>query len=467
MKNLSPNQSIKSIALCLLLSPSVLVAAPSQSTTQPQQIQADTKTAYQQMLNLMKQNKLVEAKTQANKLITQDDKAIGAYLILADVANKQKDLKEMERILVLALQKAKGSEQAEVEVFKILGQVYAATKQPAKILPLAEDISQHYPNNSLAISLLAETQILNNNKSAAEKALAAQIAQNPKEVGNRLFLAKLLMEQTDKQEEVMKLLNESAELSPDNPDALTTKAAYLIKLKNNTEAMELAEKIDKQFPNLITGKLLKGDIYLSEQKRDEAIEVYRQIYKAQPNERVLFALVDLMLAQKQLSDAIVLLEQESAKNPKSLAIHLKVANLYIQKNDLKLAEQHYKAMLAIEPDNLIALNNLAVLYAQNNNPQAIALAKKAHLKAPNEPALADTYGYILVKQGDAKEGISVLEKAAAIAPKAGDIQFHLASGYAKTNNKKKAIEILEELAKSELNFSEKESAKNLLIELKR
>jgi putative PEP-CTERM system TPR-repeat lipoprotein len=467
MKNLSPNQSIKSIALCLLLSPSVLVAAPSQSTTPPQQMQADTKTAYQQMLNLMKQNKLVEAKTQANKLIAQDDKAIGAYLILADVANKQKDLKEMERILVLALQKAKGSEQAEVEVFKILGQVYAATKQPAKILPLAEDISQRYPNNSLAISLLAETQILNNNKSAAEKALAAQIAQNPKEVGNRLFLAKLLMEQTDKQEEVMKLLNETAELSPDNPDALTTKAAYLIKLKNNTEAMELAEKIDKQFPSLITGKLLKGDIYLSEQKRDEAIEVYRQIYKVQPNERVLFALVDLMLTQKQLSDAIVLLEQESTKNPKSLAIHLKVANLYIQKNDLKLAEQHYKAMLAIEPDNLIALNNLAILYAQNNNPQAIALAKKAHLKAPNEPALADTYGYILVKQGDAKEGISVLEKAAAIAPKAGDIQFHLASGYAKTNNKKKAIEILEGLAKSELNFSEKESAKNLLIELKR
>lgn len=467
MKNQSSNQRIKNIALCLLLSPSVLAAAPSQSSTQPQQVQTDTKTAYQQMLNLMKQNKLAEAKTLASKLIAQDDKAIGAYLILADVANKQKDLKEMERILVLALQKAKGSEQAEVEVFKILGQVYAATKQAAKILPLAEDISKRYPNNGLAISLLAETQILNNNKSAAEKALAAQIAQNPKEVGNRLFLAKLLMEQTDKQEDTMKLLNDAIELSPDNPDALTTKAAYLIKLKNNTEAMELAEKIDKQFPNSITGKLLKGDIYLSEQKRDEAIEVYRQIYKAQPNERVLFALVDLMIAQKQLSEAIVLLEQESAKMPKSLAIHLKVANLYIQKNDLKLAEQHYKAMLAIDADNIIALNNLAILYVKSKSPQAVALAKKAYLKAPNEPTIADTYGYILVKQGDAKEGLVILEKAAAVVPKAGDIQFHLADGYAKTGNKKKAIEILEGLAKSEQNFSEKESAKNLLIELKR
>jgi putative PEP-CTERM system TPR-repeat lipoprotein len=468
MKKFTKNQSIKNITLCLFLSPALLIAAPNQTTNNvPQQVQTDTKVAYQQLLNLIKQNKLDEAKMQATKLIARDDKAIGAYLVLADIANKQKDLKEMERILLLGLQKAKGSEQAEVEVFKVLGQVYAATKQPSKILPLAEDISQRYPNNSLLINLLAQTQLLNNNKPAAEKALATQIAQNPKEVGNRLFLAKLLMEQADKTQDVIKLLDEAAALTPESPDALATKAAYFIKLKNNTEAMELAEKIDKQFPTLIVGKLLKADVYLSEQKRDEAIEVYRQIYKMQPSDRVLLALVDLMLAQKQQSEAIALLEQEAAKNPKSLAIHLKVANLYIQKNDLKLAEQHYQAMLAIEADNVIALNNLAILYAKNKNPQAITLAKKAYLKVPNEPAIADTYGYILVKQGDAKEGLAVLEKAAAAVPKAGDLQFHLAEAYAKTGNKKKAIEVLEGLAKLEQNFSEKESATNLLNELKK
>ena len=154
------------------------------------------------------------------------------------------------------------------------------------------------------------------------------------------------------------------------------------------------------------------------------------------------------------------------KDNKNGAIHFKLATAYQQQNDTKQAEEHYKAMLAEQPDNVLALNNLAFLYSQKNDPQALELAKKAYDKAPESAAILDTYGYILIKQGQIKDGLPILEKAASLAPKENDIQFHLAEAYFANDNKQKAIEILESIVKAEQGFSEKKAAVNLLDKLK-
>ena len=262
------------------------------------------------------------------------------------------------------------------------------------------------------------------------------------------------------------MLDETALIAPDKPEALVFKAAYLIKLKRTPEALQLAEKIDKQFPKLILGKLLKGDVYLADKQLDKTIEQYQQAYKIQPNERVLFTLADLMIAQKKQPEAIKLLNDALEKDKKNLNIHFKLATTYQQQNDLKQAEAHYDAMLTEQSDNVIALNNLALLYFQKNDPRALALAKRAYEKAPESPAILDTYGYILIKQGQVKEGLPLLEKAATLAPKAGDIQFHLAEAYVANNNTPKAITLLEPLVKAEQDFAEKKAAVSLLDKLK-
>ena len=270
-------------------------------------------------------------------------------------------------------------------------------------------------------------------------------------------MIKLLSEHPDKEQETLKLLDETARIAPNNPEALVYKTAYLLKLKRNKEALELANKIDAQFPKLVLGKLLKGDIYLAEKNLDKATDMYQQAYKIEPNDRVLFTLADLMNAQNKTPEAIKLLNDALEKNKKNIAIHFKLASIYQQQNDIKQAETHYNAMLAEQADNVLALNNLAFPYSQQNDPRALELAKKAYDKAPESAAILDTYGDILVKQGQPKEGLPILEKAAGLAPQANDIQFHLAEAYSVNNNNQKAIEILERVVKAEQNFSEKKS----------
>jgi putative PEP-CTERM system TPR-repeat lipoprotein len=409
---------------------------------------------------------LDKAKEYANKALAINDKAINGYLVLADIAYKQKNNAEVEKILQTAQEKVKGNITAEAEVIKNLAKFYAMQKQADKILALTEELASRYPDNSMALGLLAQAQIINNKKPLAEQTLFKLINLEKQDAGSRLLLIKLLSEHPEKEQETLKLLDETARILPNNPEALVYKTAYLIKLKHYQEAMELANKIDSQFPKLVLGKLLKGDVYLAEKKLDKATDMYQQAYKIEPNDRVLFTLADLLNAQKKEPEAIKLLNNALEKNKKNISIHFKLANIYQQQNDIKQAEAHYKAMLAEKSDDVLALNNLAFLYSQQKDPRALEFAKKAYEKAPESAAILDTYGYILIKQGGLKEGLPILEKAAGLAPQANDIQFHLAEAYVTDNNNQKATEILEKIVKAEQDFSEKKAAVALLEKLK-
>ena len=414
----------------------------------------------------LENGQLDKAKEYANKALAINNKTINAYLLLADIAYKQKDNAEVEKILLTAQEKVKGDIKAEIEVIKSLGKFYGVQKQPEKILAITEDLDKRYPNNNIALNLLAQAQIINDKKPLAEQTLLKLIDQDKQDIGNRLLLVRLLSEHPDKDKETLALLDETALINPDNPEAIVYKAAYLIKLKRNQEALELANKIDKQFPKLVLGKLLKGDVYLADKQLDKATDMYQQAYKIQPNDKVLFSLADLMSAQKKQPEAIKLLNDALEKNKKSIAIHFKLATIYQQQNDINQAEAHYNAILTEQADNVLALNNLAFLYSQKNDPRALELAKKAYEKAPESAAILDTYGYILIKQGQPKEGLPILEKAATLAPKANDILFHLAEAYVANDNTQKAMAILEPIVKAEQDFSEKKAAVSLLEKLK-
>lgn len=423
--------------------------------------------AYLGMAKLyLEENKLDQAKDYANKGLAINDKAINAYLLLADVALKEKNNAQVESVLSTALQKVSGDINAEAEIVKNLGKFYASQKQPEKILSISEDLSKRYPDDNTALSLLAGAQMVNNKKDLAEQNLRLIITKDKQDINHRLLLARLLSEQPGKETEALALLDDAAKIDTTNPQANLFKTAYLIKLGRIKEALELANKLDSQFPKLPLGTLLKGDAYLADKKLDKATEAYQKAYQLQANDKILFTIADLLSAQQKQADAIKLLNAELTKNPKNIGIHFKLATVYQQQKDYAQAENHYQAMLTEQADNVLALNNLAWLYSQKNDPKAIEFGKKAFDKAPESAAIADTYGYILVKQGQPAEGLTILEKAASLAPKANDIQYHLAEAYLANDNKQKALEILETIVKSEQDFSEKKAATSLLEQLK-
>jgi putative PEP-CTERM system TPR-repeat lipoprotein len=406
-----------------------------------------------------------KAKDFADKAININNKNISPYLVLSDVAYKQKQYSEVEHILLSAQTNLKGDIDAEIEVINNLAKLYGDQKQTDKTLSISEELIKNYPNNTKALSVLAGAQIVNKKMDEAEKTLRQIINQESQDIDHRLLLARLLSEKPNTETEVIQLAEEASAIAPKKSKAIVFKITYLIKLKRFEEALTLANKADSLFPDLTLGTLLKGDIYLAEKKLDKALESYQQAYKKQPSDKVLFIIVDLMNAQNQTPQTVTFLKNAVDKNPKNLLIRLKLATAYQQLKDYRNAEVHYKKILSEQPNSTLALNNLAWLYLVQNNKQALKLANKAY-SIDSSAAYADTYGYSLLKLGKPEEGLTILEKAANLAPNANDILLHLAEAYVANKNKDKAIEILEKIVKSEENSPDRTSAISLLDKIR-
>jgi Flp pilus assembly protein TadD len=125
----------------------------------------------------------------------------------------------------------------------------------------------------------------------------------------------------------------------------------------------------------------------------------------------------------------------------------------MKNNDFPGAAQHYKKMLEIQPNDVLALNNLAFVAGRLNDPKAIEYAEKADKLAPSTPMILDTWGTLLVNRGDTKRGVEILQRAANLAPTAGVIRLNLARALIKDGQKEAAKKELEALAKLGDKFS--------------
>ena len=120
--------------------------------------------------------------------------------------------------------------------------------------------------------------------------------------------------------------------------------------------------------------------------------------------------------------------------------------------EFEKAKKSYEQLLALQGDDLFALNNLANLLiddalvpqpeqARQYSQKAYDMVKRAQ---PFPAAIFDTHGWVLVQCGSpeqVKEGVEILQKVVRQTA-LPDAHYHLAEGYIKLHDGKKALEEL-------------------------
>ncbi len=407
-----------------------------------------------------------QAKERIRQVMAVNKKTVSPYLLLAEIANKEKNLAEAEKVLLDGLQNVKGKIGDEARLLSSLARLYGIQKQPEKVLKLVQEMNVRYPDHPTALSLLAGAYILNNQTVEAEQTLRKIIAQNERDVQHRIMLANYLSRQPDKADDVLALLNQASTAAPDNLQLMVQKANLLIRVEHHEEALKVAKNVAALSPETKLHKAIEGDIFLSQKKFDQAYTAYREAYQARPNPKLLELMVTVLSSQGKQADAIKLLNDELKKDDKNVLAHFGLATLFQQQNDLLQAEKHFEAILAIQPKNPFVLNNLAWLYQQQNKPEALNMAERAFEVAPNSGEIADTLGVVLFKHGELQKAIDILEKAVNLKPNNPNIKYHLAEVHAAKGDKKRAIELLETITQDNESFESKNRAIEMLGQLK-
>jgi len=121
-------------------------------------------------------------------------------------------------------------------------------------------------------------------------------------------------------------------------------------------------------------------------------------------------------------------EQAAELGPNVLRPHELLAQIYTTGGEPALAAEHYRRIIALQPNNAVALNNLAYDMAvrEKKPAEAAGMARKALALAPRDSTILDTVGWIEFLLGNTAEAARLLVLAAKAAPANPEIRLHSA-----------------------------------------
>ncbi len=134
-------------------------------------------------------------------------------------------------------------------------------------------------------------------------------------------------------------------------------------------------------------------------------------------------------AREPKSDVVRdLLEQVVAEAPKFVAGHVLLADIQTARGEHELARASYRAVLALDPNHVVALNNLAYnLAVQAGDVEAaVPLADRLTRLGQTSPTVLDTVGWVWHLAGRSREAAEVLSRATKADPTLCDGLDHYA-----------------------------------------
>jgi len=143
-------------------------------------------------------------------------------------------------------------------------------------------------------------------------------------------------------------------------------------------------------------------------------------------------------------------------NPNSVSAQYHLADLYYRDNRYEEAQEAFKKVVALDPENGNAYLKMGTSLSRLNRPQE---AIEALLKAAEYYANPVVYNNLAIAYGKANmldEEIKALQKALSLRPKYAAAHYNLGMVYLKKNDRAAAMKEYEELQKIDLT-----AAKNL------
>ncbi|MDD2659334.1 MAG: tetratricopeptide repeat protein [Methylococcales bacterium] len=296
-----------------------------------------------------------------------------------------------------------------------------------KAKAILKDASSKYPGNSKIAKMYAQVLIKAEDYEAAIEAYKKIVLADPKDLESQFALGLLYLQlgQDAQAEDIFKKLLEQ-------PQWRYQASFYLGKIE---EKQDHAKDALIWFDKVTDGPLafdasISAISLLAKDKRfDEARSRANLLEARFPKQKLRLLLVqaELYSQQKQYEKAYSLLTGALVDFPdqKELLYTRALIAEHINKPDI--VEADLKKILAMDPDNVEALNALG--YTLLNSSDRYAEAKKYLKKAlklqPNEAVIIDSYGWLQFKLGNYKSALEYLQQAYEKEPE-NEIAAHLA-----------------------------------------
>lgn len=181
----------------------------------------------------------------------------------------------------------------------------------------------------------------------------------------------------------------------------------------------------------------------------KAEQLLRQATKVDPHNREAWQLLIMVLMRQNKWDEAKNLVAKIQDEKVKAEVLLALADIAYLRHDFKEAEEIYKQVLKLDPNNATALNNYGYMLAELGErlDEAEAMIRKALKIRPNEPAFWDSLGWVYFQRGEYKKALKWVEKAVKAQPHDAELRYHLGMIFWKLGEREKALRELREAVK--------------------
>lgn len=328
-------------------------------------------------------------------------------------------------------------------------------------LAAAQAAAAALPTDSSVQELLGRAQIAAGDDQQALSTYNTLVSLQPQSAPYQMGLATVHLALKD-QRSAMRALRKAVELDPHSTAARRNLVAMLLTAGQAEAALDLAREAQRLDGRDGTGWSLEGDIAI--RRRDwvaasTALKAALERSKAPDDALKLHAVYE---TSGRTADAKRLAADWLKSRPNDVTFRFHLGDLALRKQDLSVAESHYRSVLAVQPRNPLALNNVAWLMVKQGKPGAVALAEQANAQLPDRVPFLDTLAMAQAAEGQLPKALETQRRALARSPDDPVIRLGLARYLVRAGEKQGARTELEKLRALGDRFAEQAEVTNLL-----
>jgi len=296
-----------------------------------------------------------------------------------------------------------------------------------KAKTLLKEASLKYPDNNKISKILAQVLIKAEDYDAAAEVYQDIISADPRDIESQFALG-LVYLQVDKDEQAEDVFKKLLE----QPEWKYQASFYLGKIEekhdHSKKALVWFDKVTDG-PFVFDASISAISLLAKDKQFDEANSRLRLLQSKFPKQKLRLLLVqaELYSQQKQYEKAFNLLTEALVDFPDQKELLYTRALMAERVNKPDIAEADLKKILAMDPDNVEALNALG--YTLLNKPDRYVDAEKYLQHAlslePDAAVIIDSYGWLQFKLGNNEKALDYLQQAYEKQPE-NEIAAHLA-----------------------------------------
>ncbi|SDU16975.1 tetratricopeptide repeat protein [Desulfobacula phenolica] len=429
----------------------------------------------------LRQNDNDKALELSEKLVLKNPDNVDALLLLVQLKKNSLDEKKLVEILNQVIE----LDPKNREIFLHLGKIYMEKENYTEALILFKKMVTQFPDYYVARFYLGQVNMIQKQYGLAKIQFLKTIELEPDLLEPRFQLIEIYSTENiqDNKQKIIETYEEILEIEPDNNRAKLGMALHYFKNNRKKQAENLFLDLGRDIETNSRLVMVAVDEYLSGQKYEDAVIVFSQMLKADPDnstlnfftgmsyeavedfKKAIFYYLKIKPDHSQYKKTILniamlykrLGEETSARNyledkyklfPKDIDIIIYLASFYEKDNNYDKAIDLFKKGLEDSPENTSLLFRLGALQDKAGFAEKSMITMKKIIEIdPNDASALNYLGYSYADRGiKLDEALLLLKRAYELRPDDGYITDSLGWVYYKLGQYQKAVEYLERAA---------------------